>query len=413
MTENNSDPANPESEPGKIDPTKEPQTCPRRKKSGGSILKLVVGLVVLIVLLVLLAPTLIGTGVVRDLVVGRINSSALNGKLQIKDWSFGWTSGVHIEGVQLDDANSEHLLSVADISVPISLLKAATGNIDLGDVTIKGVDFNGRIDSKGQLNFLGAIKQSNTPPSPPTSSGPSKLPNIKGTIHLEDVTGTFEDDVDHVTVGLPQQSPLNVTVAIKDINQPIEDSVDLGLQLDEKDLVKVKVEGSVSAIQNNLVDTDKLAANQTIELSEGDLAAVSQVLHSMHLDLNVTGKMNGKITATVNTMDNISADVGIDFADLSAGGKQLAGDTVALQSCQVGLKASVTATGGRTRRSSWILPIVMQPAGSARGESCHGSCGCSGRFADGDGGGFQGDRGTTGENAGGGDERDGGDSGCG
>ena len=266
--------------------------------------------------------------------------------------------------------------------------------------TIKGVDFNGRIDSKGQLNFLGAVKQSNTAPPAPSNNGPSKLPNVKGTIHLEDVTGTFQDDVDHVTVGLPQQSPLNVTVAIKDINQPIEDSVDLGLQLDEKDLVKVKVEGTVSAIQNNLVDTDKLAANQTIELSEGDLAAVSQVLHAMHLDLDVTGKMNGKITATVNTMDNISADMGINFADLSAGGKQLAGDTIAIESCQVGLKASVTATGGKNAQIKLDLPIVMQTDGIGRGESCHGSCGCSGRFADGDGQCFPGNCGATGENAG-------------
>ena len=367
MTQNNSDPGNPESQPGKIDPgknepAKEPQTpAPQPKKKRRWILKTAIGLVVLIVLLVVLAPTLISTGMVRDIVVSQISSSALNGKLQIKDWSFGWTSGVHIQGVQLDDANNVHLLSVAEISTPISLLKAATGNIDLGDLTIKGVDFNAQLDSSGQLNILKAIKPSNTPPS----STPSKLPNVTGTIHLQDVTGTFQDDMHHLTMGLPEQSPLNVTVAIKDINQPIEDSVDLGLQLDEKNLVKVKVNGTVSAIQNNLVTTDKLAANQTIELSEGDLASVTQVLHAMHLNLDVAGRMNGKITATVNTMDNISADVGIDLADLSAGGKQLAGDTVALQSCQVGLKASVTATGGKNAQIKLDLPIVIQPRGAA------------------------------------------------
>ncbi len=47
-------------------------------------------------------------------------------------------------------------------STPISFLKAAMGNIDLGDVIVKGVDFNARIDSQGQLNFLQAIKPSNT-----------------------------------------------------------------------------------------------------------------------------------------------------------------------------------------------------------------------------------------------------------
>jgi hypothetical protein len=371
MTENNSGAVNPESGPGKNGPSKDPQAPVTPKKKKRRIwLKVLLGLVVLVVLLVVLAPTIIGTGMVRELVVSKINETALNGKLAIKDWSFGWTSGVHLEGVQLDDPNNEHLLSVAQIDVPISLIKAATGNIDLGDVTIKGVDFNARIDSKGQLNFLSAIKQRNAPaPSAPASGGPApggagKLPNVKGTVTVEDVTGTFEDDVNHLTVGLPQSAPLNVKVAIKDINQPIEESADLGLQIDEKDFIKVKSSGTVSAIQNNLVAMDKLTADQTIELSEGDLSALSQVLHALKLDLNVTGKLDGKITATVNTLDNISADVGMNVADLSAGGKQLAGDTVAVTSCQLGVKASVVSTGGANAQIKLDMPVEIQPAGS-------------------------------------------------
>ena len=311
MTQNNSESGNPDptGKPGQ--PPSDPQSNAKptkKKKKRRLLLKTAIALVVLIVLLVVLAPSIISTGMVRGIVVDQINTSALNGKLQIKDWSFGWLSGVHIDGVTLDDANNEHLLSVAQISTPISLLKAATGNIDLGDVTISGVDFNAVIDSAGELNILKALKPSNKPPS----NQPSKLPNVKGTIHLQNITGTFQDDPNKVTVGIPQQNPLNVNVTIKDINQPIEDTVDLGLQLDEKNFVLVKVSGTVSAIQNNLVDADHLAANQTIEFSQGDLAAVSQLLHSYHLNLDVTGKLDGKITATVNTLDNVSADVGID-----------------------------------------------------------------------------------------------------
>ncbi|MGD0389048.1 MAG: hypothetical protein ABSC42_08850, partial [Tepidisphaeraceae bacterium] len=325
-------------------------------------------LVILIVLLVVLAPSILSTGMVRGIVVGQINSSALNGKLAIKDWSFGWTSGVHVEGVTLDDANNEHLLSVGQISTPISLLKAATGNIDLGEVTISGVDFNAVIDSAGELNFLKALKPGNAPSNKPLSNQQSKLPNIKGTIHLQNVTGTFQDDPDKVTVGIPQQNPLNVSVVIKDINQPIEDSVDLGIQVDEKNFVLVKVSGTVSAIQNNLVDADHLAANQTIEISQGDLAAVSQLLRSYHLNLDVNGKMNGKITATVNTLDNVSADVGIDLADVSAGGKQLAGDTVALEKLQIGVKASLASSAGNNAAIKLDMPITLQAKGAAQAD---------------------------------------------
>lgn len=343
--------------------TPEPPPPPKKKKRR-RLLKIVVAVIVIIVLLVILAPTILSTGVAREIIVGQINSSALNGKLNIKDWSFGWTSGIRVEGVNLTDADNKHLVSAAEIDVPVSLLKAATGNIDLGNVTVSGVDVNAVLDRNGNLNILQAIKPSNKPPS----NQPTRLPNIKGVIHLKQITGTFQDDPDRMTVGLGPESPLNATITIRDINQPIEDTVDLGLQLQEKKLVKVKVSGTLSAIQNNLVAVDHLAANQTIELSDGDLAPAAQVLRAFGLKLNVTGTISGKIAATVNTLDNISADVGINVADLSADGEELAGDTVAFQSVRLGLKASMVSTGGKNAAIKLDLPITAQPSGSAQAD---------------------------------------------
>ncbi len=145
------------------------------------------------------------------------------------------------------------------------------------------------------------------------------------------MTGTFQDDVDQVTVGLSAESPLNVTVTIKDINQPIEDSVDLGLQLEEKNLVKVKVEGTVSAIQNNLVDIDHLAANQTIELSDGDLAAVSQVLHAYASESGRDGENERQNHRDHQHAGQYFGGCGDRFRPICRrSGKQLAGDTVAI-----------------------------------------------------------------------------------
>jgi hypothetical protein len=357
------DPNHPANMAGQPPEGEQPAQKPKKKKRR-LLLKIAAAFIALVILLVILAPTIISTGVVRDLVVDQINSSALNGKLQIKDWSFGWVSGISIEGVQLTDADNKHLVSVAQISTPLSLLKAATGNIDLGDVTISGVDFNAVLDKNGNLNILQAIKPSNKPPS----NQPAKLPNIKGVIHLKQITGTFQDDPDKVTVGFDPKTPLYATITIKDINQPIEDSIGMGLQLQERNLVTVKVNGTLSAIQNNLVAVDHLAATQTIELSDGDFAAVSQILQARRLNLNVTAKMNGKITATVNTLDNISADAGIALSDVSAGGKDMAGDTVAFSSVQVGLKASVASAGGKNAAIKLDMPITALPAGSTQAD---------------------------------------------
>jgi hypothetical protein len=360
MTQNTSGPGDPNSQSPKSGEEGAPQPPPAlKKKKRRWLLKSLIGLVVLIVLLVLLAPTILSMGVVRGIVVDQINGSALNGKLQIKDWSFGWFTGVHIEGVELQDENNIHLLSIAKIDSPISLVKAITGTIDLGDATIQGVDFNAVIDEKGQINFAKAIKPSNKPPS----NEPSKLPNVKGTIHVQQVTGTLEDDAHKLTINLPQKSPLNVTVAIVDINQPITDTVDVGVQVDQSDLLKMKINGTVSAIQNNLVDVDHLAADQTIELAEGDLAPVTKVLHAMGKDLNVTGKLDGKIEAKVATLKNISADGGINLANVSAGGGLLAGDTVAYR--QVGVHLTAAASSPTVKLD---VPITMTPIGAGRAD---------------------------------------------
>jgi hypothetical protein len=342
----------------------QPVEQPKKKKKRRWVLKTVLALVALIVLLVILAPSIISMGFVRELVVGQINSSALNGKLQIKDWSFGWTSGVRIQGIELTDADNKHLFSASEISTPISFLKAATGTIDLGDVIVSGVDVNAVIDRDGGLNILKAIKPSNKPPS----NQPAKLPNVKGVIHLSQITGTFEDDPAKVTVGLDSQNPLTATITIKGINEPIEDTAELALQLQEKSLVKVKVSGMLSAIRNNLVDVDHLGADQAIELTDGDLGPVADVLRAYHLDLNVTGKMNGKITAKVDSLDHISADVGIALGGLSAGGKALAGDTVGFQSVQFGLKASVDSTGGKNAAIKLDMPVTAQANGSGEAD---------------------------------------------
>src|SRR5450432_47377 len=138
------DPANKPEQPAENQPEAKP-----KKKKRRLLLKIAGGLAALILLLVILGPTIASMGFVREMVVGQINSSALNGKLTIKDWSFGWVSGVRISGIELTDADNKHLFSASEISTPISLIKAATGNIDLGDVVVSGIDVNAIIDRDG------------------------------------------------------------------------------------------------------------------------------------------------------------------------------------------------------------------------------------------------------------------------
>src|SRR5687767_5784001 len=87
----------------------------------------VIGILLLLLVLVSLIPTIASTAPVRSMIVSAMNEE-LNGKLSINDWSIGWTSGVTINGVKLDDEKGSRVLEVSSIRVPMSLLAAARGN---------------------------------------------------------------------------------------------------------------------------------------------------------------------------------------------------------------------------------------------------------------------------------------------
>src|SRR5438128_8633556 len=95
----------------------------------------VIGILLLLILLILLAPTIASTGAVRSVVIGKINES-LNGKLAVNDWSLGWTSGVTLDSVKVEDAQGRRIAEVGSIRVPASLIGLARGNYDFGEIVI-------------------------------------------------------------------------------------------------------------------------------------------------------------------------------------------------------------------------------------------------------------------------------------
>src|SRR4051794_13815584 len=103
--------------------TSTPAPAPRKRRKWPWVL---LGLFVVLVLLLLLAPTIASTAPVRSIVVSKINNN-LNGKLEVSDWSIGWTSGVSLNGVKLDDASGRRIAEVSSIRLPISLIGAARG----------------------------------------------------------------------------------------------------------------------------------------------------------------------------------------------------------------------------------------------------------------------------------------------
>src|SRR4051812_28231291 len=163
--------------PSQPSPENTPTTNPKKRRRW---LKVVIGVVVALLLLVLLLPTIAGLGFVRSIVVGKINQN-LDGKLQIDDWSLGWTHGIALRGVTVFDPAGEKVASIEKVSTHLSLLSAIRGNYDIGKTDVEGCEFWVKLDKEGNSNVEKVAKKK-TEAKPAVAS--SELPNVNGEINL-------------------------------------------------------------------------------------------------------------------------------------------------------------------------------------------------------------------------------------
>src|SRR5437762_433886 len=103
-TDPNSTPDSPASD----QPATPPPVKPKKRRRWPWVIG---GILLFLILLVLLAPTIASTGAVRSIVIGKINQN-LNGKLAVNDWSLGWTSGVTLDSVKIDDEQGRRIAEV-------------------------------------------------------------------------------------------------------------------------------------------------------------------------------------------------------------------------------------------------------------------------------------------------------------
>src|SRR5439155_8356214 len=86
-----------------------------RKKKRRLWLKIPLALLVLLILLVILLPTIASTGMVRAIVLGKVNQN-LNGRVEAADWSIGWFGGVDARGIKVFDAKGAPIVQLDHFS---------------------------------------------------------------------------------------------------------------------------------------------------------------------------------------------------------------------------------------------------------------------------------------------------------
>lgn len=101
-----------------------------KKRRWRRLILAALALLILLIVLILLLPTIASTSTVRGIVVGKINAAMTNGRVEIADWSLGWT-GIQVKGVQVFDAQNQPLANVGELKADFSPLALLGGNADL------------------------------------------------------------------------------------------------------------------------------------------------------------------------------------------------------------------------------------------------------------------------------------------
>lgn len=282
-------------------------------------------------LLVLVTPTLLSTGAGKSFVVGKINAS-LKGKIEIESWSLGWFSPISVTGVKVYDDQNRLAVTVPSVKTGLTVLSAARGNLDLGEVVIESpnlVLFEMRKDGTDNLSTLAG-------PSDPNAV--FVIPDIRGNVTIRNLTATVEG----AAIGTPiRVDSSDLSVKIPSLaNAPITADVKLVVRRDNTAPGTITVKGDAQAIFAGVVDVNKLTANQVVTLSGVDLGTVSPFLAASGVSL--AGVAEGSITANVKGLDAADVSGELRVKNLVAGGEALKGDSFKTALLTVPMKVSTT-----------------------------------------------------------------------
>lgn len=146
-----------------------------------------------LLLITLLLPTLLSSSIGRPLLVGYINQQ-IDGRIEIKDCSLGWLSGMQIRGLLVFDESGRQILQAVRVNTGLTFMNALRGRYRLGDVQANGLDILVSREPDGSINWDGLIRSD--------SSWKQSAKSLTGQFSVENGSSTYEDRFD------PAQPPV-------------------------------------------------------------------------------------------------------------------------------------------------------------------------------------------------------------
>jgi hypothetical protein len=269
--------------------------------------------------LVALTPTLLSTGAGKSFVLGQVNAG-LNGRVEIESWSLGWFSGIEASGVKVYDDQKRLAVSVGKATTGLTVMKAISGDLALGDVTVEGLNL--------VLVEVGKDGQTNLAKIGKGGGGEVTIPALSGKVTIKAMTGTIQGEA----VGRPIRiEPSDIVVKIADLrDKPIENDIKLMIKRDgggTGGAGMVTLVGSSQVIFAGKIEAGKLTAGQKLGITNFDLGTLAPVLAMAGVKLELAGEAGGTLDVGVKGTEAVSAAGELTVLRLVAGGEVLKGDT--------------------------------------------------------------------------------------
>lgn len=330
---------------------------PAKKKRRRRWPYVVLGLLLLLGLLVVLLPTIAGTGPARIIIVGQINQR-LNGRIDIADWSLGWTSPLSVTGLRVYDAQGVQVIELPKLTTGLTLLDAVRGRLHFGKVTVEGLNALIRRNRTGEINLAQLLPSD---PQPQPDTGPTKLPDMRGELHLVNCRATFEDQIQGQTFFFPSIAGV---VKCPDINGSIENALEVACKVGDAPQGKLTVAGRADVAENFVVDADKMDVEEKVTVEGVDLGSFGFALGKDAPLETLAGLTSGAISLRYRGGEGAGVEAKITSTSFAAGGPALKGDTFATRKLTLTVPPTTLAMpAGTSDWKTWALRVGSSGGG--------------------------------------------------
>jgi hypothetical protein len=318
-----------------------PSTPPRRKRRG-LWWKIPVVLIALLVILVALTPTIASLSPVRNAVLSSVNKSALKGRVEVADWSFGWFSGQTLTGIKVYDADNELVATVPKVTVEqgiVGLTKGVTAKVDSPDFKVVTKP-DGSLNVEHIARTDDASKSSGA--SKPKLDRPIEILNIPVRLEIVNGKGSLSAGPDEPTVTITN---LNGLIHAPGGDAPIVNKLDLTATVGDGAPGTISVAGDVNVIKDGKLALDTASGKQVVTIKGIDPGSLVPLLGANSPITKLSGRADGTFNAVIEGGKTATLDGTLNVTGFLAAGPALKGDTYTSDVVAVSIPSTVVTVG--------------------------------------------------------------------